>query len=200
MTPRTVDADKKREQILRGALAVFARHGTAGFKMVDVAHAAGVGKGTLYEYYRSKDDLIRGALHLMFTDVENALRLKTEQVAAPREQLDALVTATCEFFSGRPGRLQLMFDLWAASVPRLKSKPILTDTRDMYESMGGWLSGIITEGVHRGDFKDVDPEFTARVIMAILDGILFQAMFGLVSLNDPVVRTKLSRAVIEVVT
>jgi AcrR family transcriptional regulator len=53
----TARAKKKRAQILDGARAVFLAEGFDGASMEAIAHAAGVSKGTLYTYFKGKDEL-----------------------------------------------------------------------------------------------------------------------------------------------
>ena len=55
---RTPSAVDKRDAILRAATQVFARNGFFQSQVADVARAAGVAAGTVYLYFRSKDDLL----------------------------------------------------------------------------------------------------------------------------------------------
>jgi len=57
MKKREANKEKKQTAILTAALSVFGEKGYAAAKIIDIARAAGVGKGTIYEYYRSKYDL-----------------------------------------------------------------------------------------------------------------------------------------------
>lgn len=50
---------RKRELILKAAAKVFSRHGFHRARMEDIAAEAGVGKGTIYEYFESKDSLFK---------------------------------------------------------------------------------------------------------------------------------------------
>ena len=59
MAPIIVDKELKKQDILVAALKVFARQGIAKTKMIDIAIEAGIGKGTIYEYFRSKEEVIR---------------------------------------------------------------------------------------------------------------------------------------------
>lgn len=49
----------KRELIINSAAAIFARDGFEKTKMEDISQKAGIGKGTLYEYFKSKKDLFQ---------------------------------------------------------------------------------------------------------------------------------------------
>ncbi len=57
MTPPPIDKDEKKIKILKAAMDVFAEKGFHTARMADVAEIAEIGKGTIYEYFRSKEDL-----------------------------------------------------------------------------------------------------------------------------------------------
>ena len=55
--PIVVDKEKKKREIIDAAIRVFSRQGYRRTKINDIAGEAGVGKGTVYEYFKSKEDL-----------------------------------------------------------------------------------------------------------------------------------------------
>ncbi len=59
--PIIVDKNKKRREILQAAMKVFARDGYHRARIEAVAEEAKIGKGTVYEYFRSKTDLFHCA-------------------------------------------------------------------------------------------------------------------------------------------
>src|SRR5947199_7491595 len=77
----------KRESILRAATRVFARNGYFNSKVADIASAAGVADGTVYLYFKSKEEI----LHSIFDrGVDNAIteaRQQLEAISDPREKL-----------------------------------------------------------------------------------------------------------------
>jgi AcrR family transcriptional regulator len=81
--------DAKRERILAAATAVFAERDFHRVQVSHVATRAGVGKGTVYLYFPSKDDLHRAALEAslerLATDVEQAAAGATSADAVLRE-------------------------------------------------------------------------------------------------------------------
>ena len=63
---RPVEADEdnaKRRQIMEGARAMFLARGFDAASMADIAKAAGVSKGTLYVYFKDKDELFTAIVH-----------------------------------------------------------------------------------------------------------------------------------------
>src|SRR3990172_9063225 len=77
----------KREAILRAAIRVFAHNGYFNSKVADIAREAGVADGTVYLYFKGKEDI----LHSVFDrNMEEAIvegRRRLEGVADPRERL-----------------------------------------------------------------------------------------------------------------
>jgi len=55
--PKRVNKEKKKQRIVNSANKIFARDGYCNAKVEEIAIAADVGKGTIYEYFSSKDDL-----------------------------------------------------------------------------------------------------------------------------------------------
>src|SRR4029453_14002082 len=64
--PRTRDADRTQQEILRGAMAEFAEKGLGGARIDAIAERAGVNKRLLYYYFENKDDLFLAALELTY--------------------------------------------------------------------------------------------------------------------------------------
>jgi TetR/AcrR family fatty acid metabolism transcriptional regulator len=84
--PRTQIADK-REAILRAATKVFAESGYFNSKVADVAKVAGVADGTVYLYFKSKEEILRSIFDRGMTQVLSEARAIIEEVADARERL-----------------------------------------------------------------------------------------------------------------
>jgi TetR/AcrR family fatty acid metabolism transcriptional regulator len=83
---RTQVADK-REAILRAATKVFARSGYFNAKVADVAREAGVADGTVYLYFKSKEEILRSIFDRGVSNVLAEARARIADVADPRERL-----------------------------------------------------------------------------------------------------------------
>lgn len=77
----------KSEAILRAAAKVFAQSGYFNAKVADVARAAGVADGTVYLYFKSKDDLLTSIFNWAMGEFTNRARAALTEVSDPREKL-----------------------------------------------------------------------------------------------------------------
>src|SRR5512141_1270319 len=91
----------KRERILTAAERIFARHGFYAAKVSDVAREAGVADGTIYLYFKSKDDLLISVFELRMQQVNAALR---EAIAGkrPKDQLHAFIRTYLQLVHDEP--------------------------------------------------------------------------------------------------
>lgn len=184
MAPKIVDKNKKKREILRSALGVFGQRGIHDFKMIQIAEAAGVGKGTLYEYFPSKADLVIGSFELLFEDFEVHMEERMAQFSKPLDQVREYFLAGIGFFAKQKRRLDVLFDFYAAGLPRRDGTPLLKNMAGGYGQAIGYLASIIQRGVDDGSFRPVDAQVAARTLLATLDGLLFQSALGITALNE----------------
>ena len=176
MSPRIVDKEAKKNQIIHAALQVFAKNGIAKSKMIDIADAAGVGKGTIYEYFRSKEDIFAEAYQAMFAGMSEMLEKALSETDDPRKKLDSLINISLNFF-GHDSRdfAAVMMDFWAEGVRTKNEKMIeLIDLKQIYKEYRDLIGAIVQEGINRGIFKKTDVQSYAAIIIAALDGIFLQ--------------------------
>ena len=171
MSPRSVDRDAKRLQILRGAIDVFARSGVDSARMADVAQAAGMGKGTLYEYFRSKDEIFVAAFEHFQEQLDRAIGKKLIGCLTPEDKLRGMVTATFGLFQSEQSFVQIMLEFWAEGI---RTRHELVDLRPMYERYRAYIASFLKEGIERGAFRPVDAGTQASLIIGALDGLALQ--------------------------
>ena len=89
--PKIVDKKEKAARIGSAAITVFRKLGYHGTRMVDIAEAAGIGKGTLYEYFRNKDEIFRFEFERYFAAFESGAAAAMTEADSPGGRLLSLV-------------------------------------------------------------------------------------------------------------
>ncbi len=90
LRPLRADAQRNREKILAAAKTAFAEAGM-GTQMDDVARRAGVGVGTLYRHFPTKDDLLRALVADRFAHLTEASRRRAAEEPDPWAALTGIV-------------------------------------------------------------------------------------------------------------
>ena len=182
---RKPEGDKRR-QILEGAIAVFARKGYFTARVSDIASAAGVADGTIYLYFKNKEDIIVS----LFADVvERHLARAREEIAGastPREKLLAIARHHLAALSERRD-VAILFQTELRQsnlMSRLSSKEL--------RSYFDLLSGIVEEGQTDGLFNPQLPRslvvqaFFGALDELVTSWILSPTHYNLVDLAEPV--------------
>src|SRR5690349_10056538 len=86
-------AARRRAAILRAAAGVFARRGYRDTNLQDVAAALGLAKGTLYLYYRGKEELFLAAVDQGMVRLREHVRAAHSAVPDPLDRLAVAVRA-----------------------------------------------------------------------------------------------------------
>ena len=168
---RAFDPDLKKAQIAEAAVRVFAERGVAKAKMIEVAREANVGKGTIYEYFRSKDELFEFAVRRFMDGLFADLLRDLSTTDDPEEQLNVLVRTTLKSIQKAGRETHIMFEIWAEGV---RSGTEYFDLQGMYAEYRTMIAGILEAGIQTGTFREMDTLAAASIIIGALDGLLLQ--------------------------
>jgi len=171
VSPKTVDRESKQQHIVHAAMLVFARSGVHQAKMADIAAEAGIGKGTIYEYFRSKDEIFAAAFVLFQQqiDAESEGRLDGQQ--DPEDKLRAMVEAFISMMTHDDSVIEIMLEFWAEGI---RQRHEALDLKPMYCKYRAYLAACVEEGIESGVFRPVDSHLVASHLLAALDGFALQ--------------------------
>jgi TetR/AcrR family fatty acid metabolism transcriptional regulator len=155
----------KRDAILRAATVVFARHGFFQAQVADVARAAGVAAGTVYLYFRSKDDILISLFERTMREAIAAGAAALAGVADPRERLATVARLHLERL-GRDRDLAVVFQVELRQSTKFMERFSSTYLRDYI----GLIRQAIADGQKAGLFRqDVNPTTAAKMFFGVLD-------------------------------
>ena len=163
--PREPWRERKRAQILEAASRIFAMRVYHLVQMEDIARAARVGKGTLYRYFPSKEDL-----YLAIVDRAFALliaRLESEHVAAalPAVALERMIEAIVETFAQHLPSFRLIHR--GEGRLFLRKKEVIRAKRTHIARL---LSEVLDRGVEVGAFRKVDRVLAPSMLIGMVWG------------------------------
>lgn len=173
---RIVDKEEKRKKIIKAAMNVFSSTGFRHSKIKDIAGQAKVGKGTVYEYFKSKQDLfLQMSEHLYEEHVLAQIR-ELDPTADPEEQIRNVIASTFRHVTELTSLTYLYIDVWSQMDRQSEEDDLRQLLTKVYQRTAEMLSGYISEAQARGAFKDYDPDLVALTILAALDGLMFQLL------------------------
>jgi TetR/AcrR family fatty acid metabolism transcriptional regulator len=182
--PRT----DKREAILRAATDIFADRGFFNAQVADVARAAGVAAGTVYLYFRSKDDLLTSIFERTMREAIADGRACVAPLGDPVEQLRAVARVHLERL-GSDRSLAVVFQVELRQSTKFMERLSATLLREYL----GIIRGIIVSGQASGAFRrEINATLAAKLFFGGLDEmatnwILSTRKYSLASQADAIV-------------
>jgi TetR/AcrR family fatty acid metabolism transcriptional regulator len=165
LTPRQIPPGEKRDAILKAATRVFASRGFFNAQVADVARAAGVAAGTVYLYFRSKDDLLVSIFERTMREAIAEGRAALDGVDDPVERLRRIA----RLHLGRMGRdrdLAVVFQVELRQSTKFMERFSSTLLREYL----GIIREVIAEARAAGVFREaVNPTIAAKVFFGALD-------------------------------
>ena len=164
----------KRDMILDSAYTLFINKGYWDTKIIDIADAAGIGKGTVYEYFESKDAIF---LELFRTKVVAGYEILSELLNKEipcekkiKEYIDIELSNTSKYTFSKSFLLDLMMKSDAFRNPIL-----IESIHKLVAKKFSIMFSIIEKGIENGEFCKVDPLLAT---ISVMGAINFYVSFG----------------------
>ncbi len=186
--PEKAEKPDKREAILKAAIRTFASRGFFNAQVADVARAAGVAAGTVYLYFRGKDDLLVSIFDKTMREAIAEGKAALEDLADPVERLRRIA----RLHLGRMGRdrdLAVVFQVELRQSTKFMEQFSSTGVRTYLGVIRDVIAGGQAAGVFR---RDLNPTVAAKIFFGALDEmatnwILSRRRYALASDADTVV-------------
>jgi AcrR family transcriptional regulator len=157
---------KRRNELLRAAVRVFARKGFRTSRVADIAEEAGVAHGLLYHYFRSKDEVLDEIFRRTWSNLAEALRELEASGAPLREQLQRFAAVYLGSWLETP-------DLIRVLVREIARGPDVGMRAAEIQAVLGSVARLIDAAKRAGEVRpDVETRFAAVAIYGALEEIL----------------------------
>ena len=171
----------KKQLIIEAAIRVFARDGLEKGKIADIAKEAGIGKGTIYEYFRSKNEIFQAIEQSVFSDFNLVFDELKSAPLSPSEKLERLMDSGLDMFMEMGDALLIITELWIHAGRGHLHGTSPAQFMEYYDEYRLGIESILEEGLQLGEFREMNKDGVARLLMAFMDGLVWQ----FIMLNDP---------------
>lgn len=177
MSPRTKDQfsqlrAERRNQILKAASIVFSRVGFHAANVSDVAAEARVSQGTIYHYFKSKEELFMAVFEAWETEsFYQEVQAATDGTASAAEQLRRLAYGIGERMAQAADILPASVEFWSHIY---RNTAIRESFQLIFSGLRTTLAKLIQDGIAQGEFVPIDSNAVATLFISIYDGLILQ--------------------------
>ena len=167
MTPLQKDPEKANA-IIRAAIKVFARDGLEKGKIADIAVEAGIGKGTVYEYFGSKDEIFHAIVDTLMGDILDASEKLYSMQLSPQNKLQTFIRMNTEIVFEMGDAVLIMTEIRAQGARAIShGEHQSMQLPDSYGKMKALVVKILQAGVMAHEFREMNYDSVATLCLAL---------------------------------
>jgi AcrR family transcriptional regulator len=174
MTDQSV-SDRKRTSILEAARTVFSRKAYADAAVEDVAEQAHIAKGTLYLYFKSKEELYLASLVSDLRDMSADARGKMEAASGFREKLRAFLAVRLDYCRSHENFLRIYLAEYGTMFLRA---PLNRELHQLVRENIRYVAHVVEEAVDKGEIRAVPAPAAAAAIFDMSRGLIERRLLG----------------------
>lgn len=164
----------KKDIILNAAIKVFAEKGYYSSRTLDISNEAGVAYGSLYHYFRSKDDILISIFQERWNLLIAKVKQAREELSEPEEQLGVVIDFIFRSYRQNPDLLKVLI----MDVPRL-DKFYNPENWKLYNQFFRGLTEIFRAGQEKGAFAaDISPIMATYIMHGAVDATIRQYVYN----------------------
>ena len=164
---------RRRRQIMIAAKRVFSIKGFTKTTMEDIAREAELSPGTLYLYFKNKDELYASLSVEILEHLHDQLkRVYVQESQSPQRRIDLLQKTLLAVYEFDPLILVNLFHLQSSDILKNLSVPMLSHFRDLSEKTIDIISKIFEEGISGRVFIEKHPKDLSDVMWALFSGVV----------------------------
>ncbi|AEU38969.1 TetR/AcrR family transcriptional regulator [Granulicella mallensis] len=169
---RRVLTDLRRREILAAAIKVFGKKGFADTRAEDVAAAAKIAKGTLYLYFKSKEDIYATAVLHAIGQLQSLVAERVSEASGVRDKLAAAIAIRLKFWLDQENLYRLLLTVGREQKHRRQTNDVLRVGHDS-------LLAIFEEGVASGELPPGNFDTLSWAILDMVRGCNERRLDGL---------------------
>jgi AcrR family transcriptional regulator len=167
------ERERRRQQIMVAAKRVFTNKGFAKATMEDIAKEAELSPGTLYLYFKNKDELYASlSLRILQYLMIRLEHVNAEPFTDAAQRLNALKEAMFDVYEFDPLILINMFHMQSSETLKNLSPDLLSQIETLSRSSLKVMANIFEEGIRKNVFVDNHPTAVADILWSLFSGIV----------------------------
>ncbi len=167
------EKERRRQQIMVAAKRVFSDKGFSKATMEDIAQEAELSPGTLYLYFKNKEELYASlSLRILQYLLIRVEHVNDDKDADPEQKLKSLTEAMYDVYEFDPLIIINMFHLQSSETLKNLSPELMEDIKDLSRKSLNSIAKIFKDGVAQGLFVDRHPVALADTFWALFSGVV----------------------------
>jgi AcrR family transcriptional regulator len=154
-----------KEQIIKAAAIVFAEVGLENANVDQVAKKAGIAKGSIYSFFKTKDEILIEGVKYFVDQRISILKELVNKLSTNYKKLEALMNVNEKMFNENPESYFMNYALLISTHKDIKKQV----TNEFFNSYLKLVEDVLKSGIKKREFQIEDPKIMAFILVTSLD-------------------------------
>lgn len=166
-----VDKVQKRKDIALSCKELFFQNGIKDLTISQVAKTAGVGKGTIYDYFKNKEDIVFEIVNILMLEHNESKQISLNTLTSTREKIKEFSSF---FYNEQDLELRQLYKEFISISLTNPDKEMIEFQTTCSNNYFQWFKEIIDEGIKSGEIKDGSLKL-ARGLFVMSEGVFIKS-------------------------
>ncbi len=166
-----VDKVQKRKDIALACKEMFFQNGINDLTIAQIAKKAGVGKGTIYEYFKNKEDVVFEIVNILIQERNIVVEKELAKVTTTKEKIKLFSQF---FYSPEDAEIRQLYKEAISIILANPNSEMIAFQSDCVSGYFQWFELLIEEGIQKGELREDAKEFS-RGLFALSEGIFIKS-------------------------
>lgn len=167
-----VDKVQKRKDIALSCKEIFFQHGIKDLTISEIAKTAGVGKGTLYSYFRNKEDIVFEIVNILMLEHNIVKHKKLNQLSSTREKIKEFSSV---FYDEEEKELRQLYKEFISISLVNPDKEMMDFQTQCAQNYQRWFEEIFDEGISKGEITN-DSKVFLQGLFVMTEGMFIKSV------------------------
>lgn len=175
--PKIVDFEKKKQEILEAAMQVFVQRGYYNTKLSDIAEHCGMGRTTLYQYFRNKDEIFKVVIQHVFEVLEQDCKSIVENInLTVTEKIKLILSKLAEECNANQSKLVIAVDLWL--LLKRENDVLLNKLDNRIHILQQMFYKLLEDGISKKEIKPVNLKSMTFTLYSLVESFVLQLPYA----------------------
>lgn len=171
--PKIVDYEKRKYEVAEKAMGVFVKRGYHKTKLSHIAKANGIGRTTLYKYFKNKDEIFNYAINNTIKGLEKDYKSIVQSPDLDAiEKIRIIISNVLRDYADKRDVSLILVDLWIRM--KIEKCEKIDELYRQILDLQNAFEEILCAGIKSGEIKQVTPESMSRVLISLLISLVVQ--------------------------
>lgn len=172
--PKIVDYEEKRQEIAEKAIAVFVRDGYYHATLSSIAKECGMGRTTLYQYFRDKEDIFLHSVRYIFDSITDDYKQAVENPDLSfLEKIKGIFTVLGSHIKEEKSKMLIIGEL-NLILYRQDLKEVEVEKNKFTKKLANKFKLLLEEGIKSKQLKDVNTDSMSFTLYTLVKSLIFQ--------------------------